>query len=88
MAKSNYLSSLSAEKRKELEKRLLNRQNGRCFICDAQIDLTLHAGQLDIDHIDPLMEDGLDAENNFALTHDHCNRSKGGARNEMMMVVT
>jgi hypothetical protein len=24
-------------------------------------------GQLDIDHIDPLIEDRLDAENNFAL---------------------
>ena len=43
---------------------LLARQTGRCFICDEPIDLMLHKGQLDIDHIDPLIEDGLDAENN------------------------
>lgn len=79
MAKSNYLSALSAEKRKDLEKRLFNRQSGCCFICNDLIDLTLHAGQLDIDHIDPLIEDGLDSENNFALTHQHCNRSKGAS---------
>ena len=30
-----------------------------------------------MDHIDPLLKDGLDAENNFALTHAACNRSKG-----------
>ena len=39
----------------------------------------LQKGQLDIDHIDPLAEEGLDAENNFALTHQSCNRSKGAA---------
>src|SRR5439155_10624039 len=39
----------------------------------------LHKGQLDIDHIDPLAEQGLDAENNFAITHASCNRSKGAA---------
>lgn len=77
MATSRYLNALNADQRQELEKRLLNRQSGRCFICDAPIDLTLHARQLDIDHIDPLAEDGLDAENNFALTHASCNRSKG-----------
>ena len=39
----------------------------------------MHSGQLDIDHIDPLLEAGLDAENNFALTHASCNRSKGAS---------
>ena len=39
----------------------------------------LHKGQLDVDHIDPLAAEGLDAENNFALTHQSCNRSKGAA---------
>jgi hypothetical protein len=57
----------------------LARQSGRCFICDEAIDLVLLKGALDIDHIDPLAEDGLDAENNFALTHESCNRSKGAA---------
>lgn len=76
---SKYLSSLDADTRVKLEQRLLSRQSGRCFICDTPIDLMLQKGQLDIDHIDPLVEDGLDAENNFALTHQSCNRSKGAA---------
>ena len=65
MSSSKHLGSLGAEARAELEQRLLTRQSGRCFICDEAIDLLLHKGQLDVDHIDPLAEDGLDAENNF-----------------------
>jgi len=83
MGASNYLSSLNGEARSKLEQRLLARQTGRCFICDDPIDLVLHKGQLDIDHIDPLIEDGLDSENNFAITHASCNRSKGAANLEI-----
>jgi len=83
MAHSRYLAALDALKRVELEQRLFARQSGRCFICDKQIDLILHKGQLDIDHIDPLIEEGLDAENNFAITHGSCNRSKGAANLEI-----
>lgn len=79
MARSRYLASLTPEKRAQLEERLAARQSGRCFICNEPIDLVLHKGQLDVDHIDPLLEDGLDAENNFALTHASCNRSKGAS---------
>ena len=68
MSSSKYLGSLGVEARAELEQRLLTRQSGRCFICDEAIDLLLHKGQLDVDHLDPLAENGLDAENNFALT--------------------
>ena len=83
MAQSRYLAGLDGEQRAKLEQKLLARQTGRCFICDELIDLMLHKGQLDIDHIDPLIEDGLDAENNFALTHASCNRSKGAANLEI-----
>ena len=79
MSPSKYLSTLDADGRGKLEQRLLSRQSGRCFICNDPIDLMLHKGQLDVDHIDPLTEEGLDAENNFALTHQSCNRSKGAA---------
>lgn len=79
MSSSKYLGTLDPEDRGALEARLLTRQSGRCFICDDPIDLMLHKGQLDLDHIDPLAADGLDAENNFALTHQSCNRSKGAA---------
>jgi hypothetical protein len=65
MGQSRYLAGLDAEQRAKLEHKLLARQSGRCFICDDPIDLVLHKGQLDIDHIDPLIEEGLDSENNF-----------------------
>jgi 5-methylcytosine-specific restriction endonuclease McrA len=71
------LSSLSKEDRILLEHKLHDRQSGKCFICDGQIDLILHHGQIDIDHIIPLLDRGPDEENNFALTHASCNRSKG-----------
>jgi len=83
MGESKYLASLPPEKRSELERRLLDRQSGHCFICDQPIDLVLHKGQVEIDHIDPLAEQGLDAENNFALTHSSCNRSKGTSNLEV-----
>jgi hypothetical protein len=79
MTRSQYLQDLDQDRRSQLEQRLLARQSRRCFICDDEIDLVLHKGQLDIDHIDPLAHDGLDSENNFALTHASCNRSKGAS---------
>ena len=79
MGTSNYLSSLNGEARTKLEQRLYARQSGKCFICNDPIDLVLHKGQLDVDHIDPLAKDGLDSENNFAITHASCNRSKGAS---------
>ena len=79
MGQSRYLSGLSGEQRERLELRLQQRQNGRCFICDKPIDIVLHKGQLEIDHVDPLLENGLDGENNFALTHASCNRNKGAS---------
>ena len=79
MGQSRYLSGLNGEQREQLEQRLHESQGKRCFICDQAVDLFLHKGQLEIDHIDPLLEDGFDAENNFALTHTSCNRSKGAS---------
>ena len=79
MARSTYLAALTDDHRQQLEQRLHDRQTKRCFICDKTINIVLQKGQLDIDHIDPLAEDGLDDENNFALTHSSCNRSKGAS---------
>lgn len=76
---SPALSELDLSARAELERRLLERQSGKCFICDKLIDLVLHEGQLDIDHIEPRANGGKDEENNFALTHLSCNRSKGAS---------
>ena len=76
---SPYLSALDKPGRLALERRLWTQQSGKCFICDEAIDLVLHDGLLDVDHIQPLAELGPDDENNFALTHAACNRSKGAS---------
>ena len=76
MARSRYLAALTDEQRLQLEQRLCDRQSEQCYICGMAVDLDLQKGQLEIDHIDPLARDGLDAENNFALTHARCNRKK------------
>lgn len=81
---SPYLASLDADDRRALEQRLFDRQKdkagiARCFICDDPLDLVLHDGQLDIDHIIPRADNGPDEENNFALTHASCNRQKGAS---------
>ena len=50
-AYSKYLAGLTLEDRTALEGRLLERQSGKCFICDDTIDPVLHQDQLDVDHI-------------------------------------
>jgi hypothetical protein len=77
--RSPILAALDKEGRSALECRLLDRQSRKCFICDETIDLVLHDGQLDVDHIEPLVSNGRDEENNFALVHASCNRSKGAS---------
>lgn len=74
---SKYLSSLSKDAYDSLTKKLHNIQNGKCFICRKEIDLELH--NTNIDHIVPLANKGKDAEENFALTHESCNKSKQDA---------
>ena len=73
---SAYLSGLNAHERSDLERRLLEIQHDKCFICEKEIDLNLHSGEIDIDHVEPLAKGGLDREGNLAITHSSCNRSK------------
>lgn len=74
---SHYLARLTAPDRDALQARLLDRQSGRCFICDDAIDPVLQV--VELDHIVPLAEQGLDHEDNLAVTHATCNRRKGAS---------
>jgi HNH endonuclease len=76
---SPFLSSLSDPDLRDLKQRLLDRQSRRCFICDEQLDLVVHADQMEVDHVEPLDEGGSDTENNFALVHNHCNKQKSAS---------
>ena len=73
---SLYLNRLSNDDKKDLIETLLNTQLGNCFICGKEIDPALHANSIDIDHIEPISVGGKDGPENFAVTHDSCNRSK------------
>lgn len=74
---SKYLSSLSRDDYSEITKKLWNIQNHQCFICEDEIDLDLNT--TNVDHIVPLANKGKDTEENFALTHENCNKSKQDA---------
>jgi len=76
---SLFLSRLKPPERRELEDRLHARQNGVCFIDEQPIDLALQREDLEIDHIVPVAAGGKDEENNFALTHEPCNRRKSSS---------
>ncbi|MCM1285986.1 MAG: HNH endonuclease [Acetobacter sp.] len=74
---SKYLKSLSKDEYWELTKNLHNIQNCKCYICRKEIDFDLHS--TNIDHIIPLKNKGKDSPENFALTHESCNKSKQDA---------
>jgi hypothetical protein len=78
---SQYLNRLSADDRETLCKRLLEQQGGKCFICEEPLDLDVQ--RHDIDHIKPLNNGGKDDPQNFAVTHEACNRSKQDANLEV-----
>jgi 5-methylcytosine-specific restriction endonuclease McrA len=74
---SKYLKSLSTVDYDQLTEKLWKIQNSKCFICNEPIDLKLHT--TNIDHITPLANKGKDSEENFAVTHESCNKSKQDA---------
>ena len=74
--RSLYLNKLSREQREGLVATLLSSQNGNCFVCGKTVDLAVHGNSVDIDHIEPIKVGGKDGPENFAVTHDSCNRMK------------
>jgi len=76
---SKYLSSLNQNDYDNLTTTLHKIQNGKCYICQKEIDLDIHKGHTNIDHIEPLANGGKDQNVNFALTHESCNKSKQDA---------
>jgi hypothetical protein len=82
---SKYLNSLSKETYDKLTERLRSIQNNKCYICRDAIDLKLH--NTNIDHIIPLANRGKDSEDNFALTHESCNKSKQDANLDIARVL-
>lgn len=79
MANSRYVASLAQEELDTLRGKLHNIQSGKCYICRKPIDLQLHEGSLELDHIEPLAVGGRDTDTNLALTHSRCNRNKGAS---------
>ena len=73
---SLYLNKLDNQQRQELIVRLLGSQVGNCFICGKGVDPVVHGNAIDIDHIEPTTVGGKDGPENFAVTHESCNRSK------------
>ena len=77
MGNSKYLDSLNSDAKKALSDKLWQIQNHKCFICEKEIDLDINS--TNIDHIRPLANGGKDEPSNFAITHEHCNKSKQDA---------
>ena len=77
MGNSKYLDGLNCDEKNALGKKLWDIQNHKCFICEEEIDLDIQ--KINIDHIKPLANGGKDDPSNFAVTHEHCNKSKQDA---------
>ena len=79
MPNSRYVAGLTSEELNEFRETLHSTQSGKCYICRESIDLGLHDGALELDHVEPLAVGGKDAHTNLALTHSTCNRNKGAS---------
>jgi hypothetical protein len=78
---SKYLSALSVDEYAVLTKKLCEIQKNECYICGKDIRTDLN--NTNIDHIIPLANKGKDCVENFAVTHESCNKSKQDANLEI-----
>lgn len=79
MPNSRFVANLASEELQTFREKLYTIQFGKCYICRQPIDLQLHEGSLEFDHIEPLAVGGKDTDTNLALTHSTCNRNKGAS---------
>jgi 5-methylcytosine-specific restriction endonuclease McrA len=66
-------SNRNSKKRKNLRKRLYERDNGICQICDWPVSLE----EFTIDHIIPRSKGGPNSFDNMQITHAICNNNRG-----------
>ena len=60
--------------RNALIAKLLAQQNDTCFICGGPLNSKFD--KIEVDHIIPRAKGGKDDDNNYAATHEPCNRNK------------
>jgi len=65
---------MTDKSRDQLAARLEEIQQGKCFICLEPLRRDFE--KWEIDHIIPRAKGGKDDENNYAITHERCNRAK------------
>jgi hypothetical protein len=75
--------TLPKDKKMEILSRILEFQNGKCFLCEEEIEkLALNnveefLRKYEVDHKIALSEGGRDDESNWVILHKECNRKKG-----------
>ena len=79
------LDTLTKQERADLTQRLHTTQNGLCYVCNTVMNPSVH--QVDVDHIQALSRGGIDEEQNWALAHASCNRSKGTRDLELQRIL-
>ena len=80
MANSRYVASLSTEELQTFREKLHAIQQGRCYICRNPVDLQLHEGAIEIDHIEPLAVGGREDQTSPAEGEEKDEQQNAGGQ--------